>query len=184
MLLRTKILTLACLVASLALMAFAAPRPKAATLGVVTVACPETGSCWLKATYRLHPSYTASTDSVKLVWAQGTGNVLATRYTDGSADSIQVARGTSVKNGTVTATVHRTGVSQASAPATAPWTVPAIVAPPEPVDSLDVKVQVGALWTTKGLALGPNVSVDFCGYALYNDGTRALVKEMSGPGCL
>jgi hypothetical protein len=178
MLLRTKLLTLNCLVASLALMAFAAPRPKAATLGVVTVACPETGSCWLKATYRLHPSYVAATDSVKLVWAQGTGNILATRYTDASADSIQVARGTSVKNGTVTATVHRTGVSQSSAPATAPWTVPAIVAPPEPVDSLNV--QVGVVVEPGSLTLASGAAWNFCGYALYGDGSRELV---SGVGC-
>jgi hypothetical protein len=178
MLLRTKLLTLNCLVASLALMAFAAPRPKAATLGIVTVACPETGNCWLKATYRLHPSYTASTDSVKLVWTQGTGNVLATRYTDGSADSIQVARGTSTKNGTVTATVHRTGVSQASAPATASWTVPAIVPAPEPVDSLNV--QVGVVVEPGSVSLAANASAQFCGYALYGDGTRELV---SGVGC-
>jgi hypothetical protein len=181
--LRMKILTFGCLAASLFLMAFA-PRLKPATLGVVAVACPETGNCWLKATWKLHPTFSAATDSVKLVWAQGTGNILATRYTKGSSDSIQVARGSSTKNGTVTATVHRIGVSQASTPATAPWTVPAIVAPPEPVDSLDVKVQVGVLWTTKGLAMVPNTSVDFCGYDLYNDGTRELVREMSGPGCL
>lgn len=144
---------------------------------LVTVACPESGDCWVKATWKLHPSFSAATDSVRLVWKEG-ATTLTTRYTRLSSDSIPVTRGTANKTGTVTATVWRTGVAQQSPAVQAPWTVPALIPPPEPVDSL--KTQVGALITPDPAAVALSGNQQFCGYAVYSDGSRELV---SGTGC-
>jgi hypothetical protein len=172
-------LCVVCAVVALALftMGAAAPRLKPATGVAVAVACPETGDCWVKATWKLHPTYAPATDSVRLVWKEGTAN-LATHYTDLTSDSIAVTRAAAARSGTVTATVWRTGVSQQSPAVSAPWTVPAIVAPPEPVDSL--KTQVGLEVSPASVSLAVAGVRQFCAYALYSDGSREVV---SGTGC-
>lgn len=159
--------------------AFAPPKPKPVNSAVaVAVACPESGDCWVKATWKLHASYNPATDSVRLVWKEGT-TTLATRYTDGTADSIPVTRGSAARSGTVVATVWRTAVSQQSPAVSAAWTVPALIPPPEPVDSL--KTQVGAEVLPGAFSLAVNGTRQLCGYALYSDGSRQLVS--GGPGC-
>jgi hypothetical protein len=156
-----------------------APGVKPPTGVAVAVACPETGACWVKATWKLHPSYNAATDSVRLIWKEGTTNLEPAHFTDGTADSVAVTRGAASRSGTVAATVWRAGVAQPSPAVTAPWTVPAIIAPPEPVDSL--KTQVGVEVTPASLTLAAGSTVQLCGYARYSDGSRELVS--GGSGC-
>jgi hypothetical protein len=155
-----------------------APGVKPPTGVAVAVACPETGACWVKATWKLHPSYNAATDSVRLIWKEGTTNLEPAHFTDGTADSVAVTRGAASRSGTVTATVWRTGVAQPSPAVSSPWTVPAIIAPPEPVDSL--KTQVGIIVSPQAFSIAPGESRNVCGYAVYSDGSRELV---SGVGC-
>jgi hypothetical protein len=177
MLKRTAVMTFACLVATLGLYGFDAPGVKPPANVTIAVACPDTGACSVKATWKLHPSFNAATDSVKLAWKEN-GTTFATRYTKLSSDSVTVTRQAAERTGTVVATVWRMGVSTGSAAVTAPWTVPATIQPPEPVDSL--KTQVGALVTPASLGLAAGATTQLCGYAVYSDGSRELV---SGTGC-
>jgi hypothetical protein len=156
-----------------------APGVKPPAGMAVAVACPETGNCWVKATWKLHPSYNAATDSVRLIWKEGTTNLEPAHFTDGTTDSVAVSRGAAARSGTVTATVWRVGVAQASPAVSAAWTVPAIIAPPEPVDSL--KTQVGAEIAPAAVSLAAGATAQLCGYAVYSDGSRELVS--GGAGC-
>jgi hypothetical protein len=71
MLLRTKLLTLACLVASLALMAFAAPRPKAARSPRVTaLPCVAGQECKLVLSWTRPVNFAAATDTARVDWDQ------------------------------------------------------------------------------------------------------------------